>query len=283
VAPAGPVDPSELSLGIEALKSLGYEVVLGRHVYEKKAYLAGADSHRIKDLNDAIRDPDVEAVFCARGGYGTMRLLPGVEYEAFSRAPKIIVGFSDVTALLHALYQECGVTTFHGPMVRNFRSREDRNLAALMKMITTNEPWQMRLDEAKILRPGSAEGIIMGGNLSMIASLIGSSYFPQVKDCLLFLEDTDEPLYRIDRMLTSLRLRGVFEGVSAVVAGEFRSCGKEEGLYELLMGVTEALNIPVILGAPFGHGNQNFPFPIGVQAVLDTQELAIRSIDSPVS
>lgn len=283
VAPAGPVDPSALRPGIRALESLGYEVVLGGHIYEKKAYLAGKDSQRVKDLNEAIRDPEVDAIICARGGYGSMRLLEGVEYDTFLRRPKIIVGFSDITALLHALYQKCGVITFHGPMVGNVKERDDANFLALIKIISANEPWEMTLEGAKVLRTGSAHGRIIGGNLSIITSLIGSPYFPEVKDCLLFLEDTNEPLYRIDRMLTSLRLKGVFAGVNAVVAGEFHSCCEEQGLCELVMEVVGDLEIPVVLGAPFGHGANNFPFPIGSQAVLDTEGFSIRSLDSPVS
>jgi len=282
VAPAGPIDSHQISPGISALRSLGYKVLIGEHVYSNKEYLAGEDSERLNDLNAAIRNSDVQAIFCARGGYGSMRLLDAVDYESFLDKPKIFVGFSDITALLHALYYRCGVVTFHGPMVKNFKDPEDSNLKALLQIITGANQWSMSLEHARVLRPGKAEGVILGGNLSIISSLIGTPYLPDLRSAILFLEDTDEPLYRIDRMLTSLKLRGRLREVTAIVAGEFHSCGTNEEVDALLLELTEDLNVPIVSGAPFGHGKRNLPFPIGLPAVLDTEDLVIHTFDSPV-
>lgn len=282
VAPAGPVDPSELDPGIEALKSLGYKVVPGEHIYEKKGYLAGDDTQRLKDLNWAISDSAVDAVICARGGYGCMRLLPLVDYKSFSRTPKVFTGFSDVTALLHALYSKCGVITFHGPMVKNFRFKDDANLNALLQTITSSAPWQMRFTGARVLQGGSAHGVIIGGNLSIVASLFGTPYFPESQDFILFLEDTDEPLYRIDRMLTSLKLRGCLEGARGIIAGKFHSSGTEDEVDQVLIDTLGDLGIPIISGAPFGHGELNLSFPIGLRVTLDTDAKRANSEQAPV-
>ena len=277
MAPAGPIDPPQITPGISALNSLGLAVNLGEHVYETKDYLAGEDKERLYDLNRAIQDTNIHAIICARGGYGSMRLLSSVDYEAFSRSPKIFVGFSDITALLHALYHKCSVVTFHGPMVKNFRGQDDENLKNLLAILTGAAKWKMDLSRARVLRAGIAEGVILGGNLSILASLAGTTYLPDLRGAILFIEDTEEPLYRIDRMLVSLKLRGFLDEVRAIVAGEFHSCGNPADIDAVLLELTEGLDMPLVSGAPFGHGEENFPFPIGMPAVLDTKELIVQS------
>lgn len=277
VAPGGSIDPVQLTRGISALESLGYKVIVGEHVYKAKGYLAGQDSERLNDLNQAIQDREVQAIFCARGGYGSMRLLQGVDYKAFASRAKIFVGFSDITALLHAFYHRSKVITFHGPVLKNFQDPDDPNLKALVQIITGEAQWRMELDQARVLRPGKVEGKVLGGNLSMITSLVGTPYFPSLEGCILFIEDTNEPLYRIDRMLMSLRFKGSLAKVNGIMAGEFHSCGNNNEVDSLLLELTRDLNIPIISGAPFGHGKRNLPFPIGMPAVLDTERMIVRS------
>ncbi len=281
VAPAGPIAPSQLTPGISALRSLGYTVILGEHIYKANNYLAGEDEERLYDLNWAIRDSNIQAIFCARGGYGSMRLLSSIDYKAFSGSPKIFVGFSDITALLHAIYYNCSVVSFHGPMVKNFRGPDDGNLKRLLEILTGGPRWEMDLEGARVLRPGAAEGVILGGNLSILASLSATAYLPDLKGAILFIEDTAEPPYRIDRMLLSLKFRGCLDNVRAIVAGEFYSCGNPADIDNVLLELTKDLDVPIVSGAPFGHGRKNFTFPIGVSAELDAEKLIVRG-DCPV-
>jgi len=283
IAPSGPVHRNLIQSGSTALQSLGYKVVLGKYVYNNTGYLAGKDSERLKDLNQAIEDPAVGAIFCARGGYGAMRLLSGLNYGSFSSNPKPFVGFSDTTALVHALYFNSRVITFHGPMVEKFRHPDDPNLQGLIALLSGESQWAINLDGSRVLRPGRAEGVILGGNLSMIAALVGTPYMPDLEGSILFLEDIGEPVYRIDRMLMSLKLRGSLARLKAIVAGEFHSCGNSDEVDMLLMEITRDLDIPVISGAPFGHGRTNLPFPIGIQAVLDTNRQVLFTLEVPVT
>lgn len=282
IAPAGPVDPAEMLPGLEHLQSMGYTVLAAPHLYERKGYLAGDDRVRLDDLHAAFRDPHVNAVICARGGYGTHRLLPKIRYSFIRKNPKILVGYSDITALLLSVYKKTGLITFHGPMIRECSKKQTTNLDGLIRMISSAEPFGVDLKGADVLKEGRAEGRLIGGNLSLISHLVGTRHLPDPRGAILFLEDIGEPLYRIDRMLTHLRLCGFLKKLSGIVAGRFEECGDSTEISGLLLDAVSDLRIPVLSRAPFGHGQENQPLPIGIQAILDTRRMTLRWGESPV-
>jgi len=283
IAPAGPVDPSELLPGIERLQEMGFRVLPGPHLHERKGYLAGDDAARLQDFHTAFNNREVRAIFCARGGYGTLRLLPGIRFASIRRNPKILVGYSDVTSLLLSIYRKTGLITFHGPTVREYSKNHGHNLVALIRLLTTAEPCRYDLNPAMALREGKAEGRLIGGNLSLLCHLAGTHHMPDPRGAILFLEDRGEPPYRIDRMLTHLRLCGLFKNLSGVIAGQFDDCGEDFRVDELLLDAVRGVDIPVVGGFPVGHGEENLTLPMGLPAVLDSKRLTLTLSEAPVS
>ncbi|MBW1800969.1 MAG: LD-carboxypeptidase [Deltaproteobacteria bacterium] len=271
VAPAGPVAPFELDPSIELLESLGHPIIPAPHIYQKQDYLAGEDHLRLEDLHDMFLNEQVKAVICVRGGYGTMRLLNHIDFDLIREHPKIIVGYSDITALLLGLYQKTGLITFHGPVIRDMAKKDRKNVEILMRIIRTGEQPEFDLRKATVLKSGTATGNIIGGNLSLICHLVGTPYLPSMKGALLFVEDCGEPIYRIDRMLSHLRLAGLLTEISGLIGGHFQDCGDQKAIDQLLVEVVSDEDIPVVSGISIGHGNVNIAFPIGCKAALDTE------------
>jgi len=276
VSPAGPVEEAELQAGIRFLEESGYRVRLGRHALEKSGYLAGEDSARLDDLHAMFGDPEVRAIFCTRGGYGGMRLLDRINYDVIRDAPKIFAGFSDITALLLSFFARAGLITFHGPMVRQIKTIGSQPFAALLETVGSSDLLSLEFPEARVLVDGEAEGVLIGGNLCLISHLVGTSFLPSFERSILFLEDTGEPLYRIDRMVTQLRLSGHLDGISGLIAGTFKECGERAAIDNLLAERARDLHIPVLSGVPFGHGASNSTLPIGVRAHLDAASRSLR-------
>jgi len=286
MSPAGPLNKTDLQSGIEIMESSGFEVSLAPHVYSKMDYLAGEDEDRLEDLHDMFRNPDIKAVFCARGGYGTTRLLDKIEYDLIRQNPKILVGYSDITALLIAIYKKTGLITFHGPAVRELASKHHGNYDNLLRLLSSDQPLKLSLAKGEVLIPGRATGALIGGNLSLICHLIGTPFLPSLYGYILFIEDRGEPLYRIDRMLTHLKLSGQLSGLSGLVAGEFEECGDPSTINRLLMDVMSDLDIPIATGLEVGHGHKNLALPLGLSSELDTDRktLSIMEVaieDSP--
>ena len=275
VAPAGPVTEPELQPGIDLLKSLGHRVIPAAGLYSRKDYLAGDDDSRLGDLHAMFRNKEVKAIICARGGYGTLRLLDRLDYDLIRRNPKIVVGYSDITALLWAIYKKTGLITFHGPMVKELSKNESRNLKSLLALVSSDGPLELDLGGGRALLTGKARGTLLGGNLSLICHLIGTPYMPSLKGAVLFIEDKGEPLYRIDRMLTHLRLSGVLEGLAGLLAGGFEDCDEPSAIDELLADTVAHLNIPVVTGLKVGHGLENITLPLGLTALFDAGELKL--------
>lgn len=275
IAPAGPVRPSEIQPGMDLLRACGFEVISGEHLCDEQDYLAGRDADRLADLHAVLRDKEVKAVFCARGGYGTHRLLEKIDFRLFRRHPKILVGYSDITALHLAVLKRTGLVTFHGPMVKDLLGNGQKNFQCLLDLISRGRTPSVDLRHARVLRRGRAEGPLVGGNLSLITHLLGTRFMPDLKGTILLVEETGEALYRIDRMLTHLRLSGRLKGVSALVAGRFEECGEPVRIDELLLQAVADLNIPVLSGLPFGHGEENMALPLGLPAALDTGRLVL--------
>lgn len=283
ISPAGPVEESELRPGLAFLDQRGFRVELGPHVLKKQGYLAGDDSARLEDFHAMFRNPAVRAIFCTRGGYGTMRILDRINYDLVRRNPKIIVGFSDITALLLSLSAKAGLVTFHGPMVRQIKNIGAHNFSVLLEFLETPGELTLELPGATTLVPGRAKGTLTGGNLCLLSHLVGTSFLPSFEGSILFLEDRGEPLYRIDRMLTHLKLAGHLERISGLVAGRFEDCGERAAIDDLLFHFGKDLSFPVVSGAPIGHGESNIPLPLGVMAELRTTGPSLRLLESTTS
>jgi muramoyltetrapeptide carboxypeptidase len=270
LAPAGPVEEEELLPGIKALELLGFRVRLSPHALLKEGYLAGGDELRLQDLHALFQDDEVKAIICARGGYGCLRLFDRIDFDLIRKRPKILVGYSDITALLLAVYKRARLVTFHGPLLKDMTKNQGSNLSFLTKLMTSPESVTMRFEGAEALRRGSASGKLLGGNLSLITHLLGTPFMPSLKGALLFLEERGEAPYRIDRMLTHLRLSGLLSGCAGVMTGTFEDCGEPSAVGTLIEERLGDLPVPIMIGLPIGHGEVNTSLPIGVKAVLDT-------------
>jgi len=281
-SPAGPVEKEELRPGIDALESLGFRVHLSPHCLMKKAYLAGADELRLQDLHDLFQDHRVKAIICARGGYGSLRLLDRIDFELIAKHPKILVGYSDLTALLLAVYKRAHLVTLHGPMLRDMTKNRGSNLDFLSKLMTSRESVTMRFGGAKVLRKGRAAGKLLGGNLSLITHMLGTSFMPSLQGALLFLEERGEAPYRVDRMLTHLRLSGLLNRCAGIMTGSFEDCGEPSAVEALIRERLGDLHLPVMIGLAIGHGEVNTALPIGVKAVLDTGQKTLTLSESCV-
>lgn len=280
IAPAGPVTQSEIQPSIELLESFGYKVISSPHLYNRKGYVAGDDDTRIRDLHAMFYNENVKAIFCARGGYGALRLLDKINFDLIRTNPKIILGYSDITTLLLAIYKKTGLITFHGPVVKELSKNRNRDLESFFDLVSSDKLFELNLTEGIPLMPGKARGILLGGNLSLICHLIGTPFMPSLKGSMLFIEEKEEPLYRIDRMLTHLKLSGLLEDLVGLMAGRFEGCGDISSINQLLVETMSYIDIPVVSGLPVGHGLENIPLPIGVMAELDTERMTL-SITEP--
>lgn len=300
VAPAGPLlERDDLTRAEELCRALGYEPVLGKNIYRRHGYLAGTDEERLGDLNAALEDPSIDAIWCIRGGYGSIRLLDQVDYAAMARKPKALIGFSDATALLNAVTRLTGVSTFHGPVAR--ASMPDFTRRHFLAVLTVAEPAGRlgRLPQpADVLVPrenrivtlcaGVAEGELAGGNLTLLQCLIGTPYFPELAGAILFLEDVGEDLYRVDRMLAHLRLIGALRRLAGVLVGRFTDLQRSGddgalGFDEVLASYFEPLSIPVAYGFPVGHLDAQWTLPLGVRARLDAGAGEVELLEPAVA
>ncbi len=284
VAPAGGLRGEEdLARAIVNVRSLGWEPVVGRYALEHDGYFAGNDSQRLADLNAALRDPATDAVWCLRGGYGTARLLPEIDLDALRRAPKTVIGFSDVTALHSAIQRECGIVAFHGPVARAELSEFSRS--SLVRAVTAQGNPAGRAEQARTIRGGSAEGVLAGGNLAVLTSLVGTPYAPDLDGAILILEDIGERTYRLDRMLRQLYQAGLLEGCRAILFGECIDCSEQtesgtRSLDTVLAEMAELLGIPCVAGAPIGHIAEQWTLPLGAAARLDADSCVLEVLDT---
>jgi muramoyltetrapeptide carboxypeptidase len=274
VSPASAIDREHLERGVAALKRLGFRVKVSRHALDRDSIVAGSDEVRARELQAFFADPEVDAIFAARGGYGAGRILPLLDFAAIARTPKVFMGFSDATFLLNALVGRAGMVCFHGPMVAmDFaRGLGEASLDHLRRLLA-GETGSFELPARVALKGGVAEGEVVGGCLSMVAAAIGTPYAPPFDGAILFLEDTGEKAYRIDRMLVQLGQAGVLGRVAAVVFGALRPPDGSEAEHRLISEcVAEQaarLDCPVLSGIEAGHGSANFTIPFGVRAQVD--------------
>lgn len=275
-APASPFDQQAFDRGVGVLESTGYSVKIPESLFMKRGYLAGSDSDRASQLMKLFEDESVKAVFCARGGFGSMKLLPLLDFEAICALPKILMGFSDITALLIAIYNRCGMVTFHGPLVTTLKEDSKKTCTALIDAFGSNRPLTLKPRKALVLNPGRASGRLVGGNLTCLCHLVGTPYEPHFEGHILFIEDRGEAPYRIDRMLTQLSLGGHLERVTGVVLGSFQDCGPFEDVYAIVKEAFRHTGVPILAGFDIGHGTDNLTVPIGLEADLDTEDGSLR-------
>jgi muramoyltetrapeptide carboxypeptidase len=276
-APAGSVDEGDLAGAHELFRRLGYGVRQGRALFRKERFMAGPDRARADDLMDLFLDRDVRAIFCARGGYGSMRLLDLLDYDAIAADPKILVGFSDTTALQLALLAGSRLITYSGvTLAADLREgRLDPLIETSLHAVLSGA--KPEIGELTPLRSGVAEGPLIGGCLSLVVSLLGTPYMPDLANALLILEETREEPYRVDRMLTQLRLTGALDNVAAIIMGGFRECTardpRDGSIDEVIADLASAVHCPVYRDLPYGHGKSRCVLPLGVHARLEHDSL----------
>ena len=275
IAPAGPAE-LDLELATQWMAARGYQLRVLPGVWEKDGYLAGSDAVRLRDLHDAFADESVDAIFCLRGGYGSPRLLAGIDFALLRRNPKPFVGYSDITALHLAITRYAGFVTFHGAMLNAdlLGNKLEPTESGLWQMLSGQQSPVLEHPPAfalTTLAPGSASGRLLGGNLSMICATIGSAFELDDEGIILFIEDVNEPLYRVDRLLTHLRLAGKLNRLRGVLVGDFAGVDSV-ALHRLLQQELGPLGIPVLAGWRSGHCNPNLTLPLGAQVRLDADQ-----------
>jgi muramoyltetrapeptide carboxypeptidase len=270
--PASPYKQDLLQAGIRQLSQWGFKVILGRNAVPSKGFLAGTDRDRAGELMDLLADPEIKAVLCSRGGYGTIRILDYLDFGRIKAQPKLLMGFSDLTVLLTALWKEADLMTFHGPVVTSLSRLNAASLSRVRAALTGHVQIKIPLDRHRAFSPGGAQGVLLGGNLTLITHLIGTPYEPFWDGVILFLEDCSEEPYRLDRLFMHLKMRGILRRVSAVLLGQFIGSNKKEVPGKIIKKMVEDLDIPIWSGLPIGHGSRNFPLPIGAPASINAQE-----------
>ncbi|MCP4021627.1 MAG: LD-carboxypeptidase [Desulfobacteraceae bacterium] len=273
-APSGSFDAKKFEKGVQALKDMGFDVIIPSGIYEKKRYLAGDDRLRADIVNTLFANQAVKAIICARGGYGSMRILDLLDFHLIQNNPKPIVGFSDNTALLIALINRVDLKVIHGPNVVSLSDAQQATIESLLKALTLSRENTI-LEDGHVIKAGRCTGVLSGGNIATIVHLIGTRFQPDFKNAVLFLEDIGEPAYKIDRMLTQMKMAGMFDRLTGVVTGSFENCDNEKFIYEIIEEVFNDFNIPVLSGLDAGHGAINLSLPMGVEVEMDATKSMI--------
>lgn len=275
VAPAGKVDKAVVDNAKSLLISEGFKVIIGDHALNNHYQMAGTDHERLNDLQSMLNREDIDAIFCIRGGYGTIRIIDDLDFTHFSSSPKWIVGFSDITVLHACLQNQYNTASTHAIMPNSYNKNEEskHDMKLLLKYLSGDFPQQI-IEPHPLNRPGKAEGHLIGGNLSILQSLRGTPMDFDPKGKILFIEDVGEYLYRIDRMMYNLKLGGILENISALIVGQFTELldnpspfGKEA--YEIISDAVTDYHYPVLFNFPAGHSSPNYPLVFGKIATLD--------------
>lgn len=296
VAPAStPSSAEKVEKGVKYLESLGYRVKIGARVMETYGYLAGSDEHRAEDFNSMLRDPQVRAIIAIRGGYGTPRILQCIDYRAARRDPKIIVGYSDMTALQLALFRKTGLVTFSGPMagvemwngIDPYTEEHFWRVATSTSMIGVLE--NPEEEPLRVLKQGQGSGRLLGGNFALVASLMGTPYLPNLRGSVLILEDVDEAPHRIDRMFAQLKNANVLKNLSGLLLGKFTDCVPSDPskpyltVSQIIDEVAAGMKCPVAANVQYGHIPKKLTIPFGLRTKVDTMRARIEVMESAVS
>lgn len=287
-----------VQIATEALQALGFKVRHGLHLRARHGHLAGTDAQRTEDINRFFADDSVQGLIALTGGSGGTRILPAIDYGQIRRTPKFFGGFSDLTALVNAIHQQTGLITFHSPTalsqwngfsVEHFKALVMQAGTPLLKNPTgeLGDHLVQTGDRIQTIRSGRARGRLVGGNLAVLTAMAGSAYWPDFRGAILFLEEINEYLYRVDRMLSTLRLSGALSQVAGVVIGQFTKCEPGEGfgaltLDELFDEYFLPLNVPVYRGAMIGHIRRKFTVPVGALAEMDAGAGTIQLLEPSV-
>ena len=269
IAPAGPFDDETFGRGTRILEKMGFEVFIPPQLLDARGYLAASDQHRAQLVNQLFADKSTDAVICARGGYGSIRILPLLDYEIMADNPKVFIGFSDISVLLNVFTDRCGLATFHGPVVTSLADSNAETRKSLMQAVSSDARLEFRAPEGTTVKAGSATGAVCGGNLTTICHLVGTPYAPAFVNKILFLEDRGEAPYRVDRMLVHMKLAGCFENLAGIVLGSFENCGSMESVLNIVSEIFAPYAFPILAGLEAGHGQNNLTIPLGVEATLD--------------
>jgi len=298
INPAGATfHPDRAEIARETMAALGLRTRFGDHLLDRYGYLAGRDEDRAADINGFFADPEVHAVLALRGGWGCNRLLPGLDYELIRKNPKVVMGMSDITGLLLGIHAKTGVVTFHGPTGgsswNEFTTDHARRvlfdgeaISMHNKMGTDDRLVQVK-NRVLTITPGTARGPLLGGNLTVLTALMGSDYLPNFDGCILFLEDVNEEVYRVDRMLTQLSLAGVLGRIGGFVFGHCSDCDPDRSygsltLQEVLADHVAPLGVPAWYGSMIGHIADKFTVPLGIEAEIDSDSGTIKLLEPAV-
>jgi muramoyltetrapeptide carboxypeptidase len=289
-------EASRIDVAKEQLEAIGFEVQVGSHARERHGYFAGTDEQRAADVSAMFRDPAIDGVVCYTGGWGTPRILPHLDFDVIRANPKVLLGYSDITALLNAVHQETGLVTFHGPVAAS-RIRP-WTLEQLKRVVMSTDKIGLLSNPPKdenelverdfrtlTIRGGRATGRLVGGNLTMLASIMGTPWEVDTEGAILFLEDIHEAYYRVDRMLSQLRLGGKLDRIAGVVFGYCTDCPTDAPSFsfeEILRDHFEPLGVPALSGLAFGHIQQMLTLPIGLEATLDADAGTLAIDDAAV-
>jgi muramoyltetrapeptide carboxypeptidase len=299
VCPAHPLlSQTDLDIARETLQALGFNVKLGKYIGNRYGYLAGNDKDRADDLLEMFKDTSVNGILAIHGGWGCARILPYLDFDVIKNNPKVIIGYSDITALLNAIYAKTGLVTFHGPVASStwnaFTVDHFKQLLINAETPTLQNPSKIgdnlvqTQDRIQTLTPGKAKGILVGGNLTVLSAMIGSPFLPDFKGKILFLEDVGEAVYRIDRMLTHLKIAGILNQISGFFWGKCTKCDPSEGYGSLTFDQIfedhiKPLGIPAFAGSMIGHITDKFTIPIGAEAEIDATLGSIKISKPAVS
>jgi muramoyltetrapeptide carboxypeptidase len=285
ISPGGWLSEADIDHGSDVLKNMGFVPVVHPSNYRQNHHFAGSVWQRAEAINEMFLDDQMRALICTKGGYGTEKLLDNLDFDAIRRRPKCVVGSSDATALLLALATKSTMVTFHGPMLLTFkRGRDEPTVTHLRRALTHTTPWSYDLASEtalRVLRPGAGRGTLMGGNLTILTDLIGTTYEPPTEGSILFFEDVDEELYRLDRMLLHLKRAGKLHNLHGILIGEMTNITEDKvrlgrDLDQVVLELCEGTDFPIVADFPCGHGSRLLTIPVGCPAFLDATESGVN-------
>lgn len=274
-APGARFDKIRLDQGIACLKSLGFGVKVPAEIFDQKRYLAGDDLCRAGVINDLAADPEIKGIICVRGGFGAMKMLSHLDWHLIETHPKLFVGFSDATALLTTVMQRAKTGVVHGPNLVSLAEADAVTRTAFLDAVT-GRVTGIPIGRGVCVVPGRAHGTLVGGNLATLTHLLGTKFAPDFSQGLVFLEDVGEPAYKIDRMLTQMKLAGVFTRIRGVITGTFERCDHPEYLPEIFAEIFGEYQVPVLMGLETGHGAVNLSLPMGCMVHLDADLMTLQ-------
>jgi muramoyltetrapeptide carboxypeptidase len=270
----------KFQIACDLIEQQGYRVKAGENVFKSNGYVAGEESARAVDLVSALLDPEIAAVICIRGGYGSGCILPWLPFFSFHDHVKPFVGYSDVTFLHLSLQAALGWTTFHGPNLMDL-AENPQSAIKLLQSLQGERDFAFEFTEGQILQEGVASGKVVGGNLTCLVHLMGTPYFPELEGCILFVEDCNEQIYRLDRCINQLKLGRVLDRLAGLIMGRFSNCGDETELRAMVSHYVRPFRFPVVAGLPLGHVPENEILPLGLPFSLNTYEHTFRPFASP--